>query len=737
MSWGIRRTRIFVLGVAMFVPAGAASGIFAERIWWLLLAVAVPTAVAILLQTRLVISRLLGSIVAVAASVTAVVLLSGGDDDDVITTFTSGFDTILSTEWPSPDRPDLVGVVALLLAIGTAIGAELARRDRWHLSPLLTVLISHIVVIALSAPLGVRLGWLVPLGLTFAVFATLRPDDAARHALSSEVRSAASVSPEARSAARLGGGLGERLTILRGERRLLPLILVVVVTAGAISLPLTLAVRADPRRNDPPEETAAILDPIEATLALRRLDPARPLYEVQSQGAIPDRWRTAALGNYDGQRWTPSLTLRQIGRRLSTAEADTIDYRLRFLDDDLTLIPLPGTPVTIDAPIETDPDRTIVRLTERASPSNPIAVTSTVSPTVASARLSSVGARPIDDNVSGLSEFATNLAGGGSIFEQLSELERVLAEDYALASNAPGGGLQAALIDRFLRDTQRGTAEQFATAYALLARALGVDARVATGFVSEATPDGDVLSLTSSDAAVWPEVRFVEIRVDGDSTQIIERWVAFDPVPEQEQTDEQPEPDDPAVQTPAAAQPPIAPPPEPSVDPQADDQDQDGPAASGLSTLGTWAVRVGSVATIVLLPVLLAIMTILAIKYRRRRHRMLAAAAAARVTGAWATATDRLVDAGLTIATSATNGDIARAGSPVSGGTARELAQLAAMSSEVTFGSPSQTERLAELAATNLEAVESAMKQDRTRVQRLRWQLSLRSLRRATRSPVV
>ncbi|NTU51383.1 MAG: transglutaminase domain-containing protein, partial [Candidatus Aminicenantes bacterium] len=41
-----------------------------------------------------------------------------------------------------------------------------------------------------------------------------------------------------------------------------------------------------------------------------------------------------------------------------------------------------------------------------------------------------------------------------------------------------GGGLERALIDRFLRDTQRGTSEQFATSFVLLARSLGIEARL-------------------------------------------------------------------------------------------------------------------------------------------------------------------------------------------------------------------------------------------------------------------
>ena len=49
--------------------------------------------------------------------------------------------------------------------------------------------------------------------------------------------------------------------------------------------------------------------------------------------------------------------------------------------------------------------------------------------------------------------------------------------------SASGSGQQLALIQRFVETTNRGTEEQFVTAFVLLARSLGVDARVATGFV--------------------------------------------------------------------------------------------------------------------------------------------------------------------------------------------------------------------------------------------------------------
>ena len=159
----------------------------------------------------------------------------------------------------------------------------------------------------------------------------------------------------------------------------------------------------------------------------------------------------------------------------------------------------------------------------------------------------------------------------------------------------PGGGQQLALIERFIVDTHRGTHEQFVTAFVLLARSLGFDARVATGFVVPPAASKSPLRLTSEMASVWPEVQFDDVG-----------WVAFDPVPTQQSNDDDAPQPPPEAQTPAAAQPPIAPPTD-DVD-TVDDQVVDVTTNAGRWTgIRRWLVRGASVASISLLPFLLAI----------------------------------------------------------------------------------------------------------------------------------
>ena len=699
---GLLRLRVVLVTAMMAVLAVVAGNIFDRQVWWLLMAVALPALVSIVVSNFASVVRFISALLSIGTSVTIIVFAVGGQASDVVDALTAGTQRLLSTDWPSPERPDLIGTVGLVLAVPTAVAADLAGRRDWHLLALTPIVASGVLVTALCAPSGAQMVWLIPVGLLAAIFATLRPmigDDRE---------------------------IGAQRVWLRGERRLIPVVLLAGLVAAAVSVPTVLADRADPRRNEPAKQTAPLLDPIEATLALRALDPPADLYQLTTESGInlPDRWRTAALNDYDGQRWTPALTLRPIGRRLTPDTSGMFMFDLELLDDGLALVPFPSTPITINVPVETDSDRTVVRLTERIDPGDTIAVSSGPIITTADALATGIATRVIDDSVSSLTEFAETLAGDGTVLDQLRQIQSTMRDDWVLASNAPGAGLQRALLERFVRDTKRGTAEQFAAAYVLLARSLGVDARVATGFVGARSATGSALTLVSSDAAVWPEVGLL----DG-------RWIAFDPVPPDEASDVAP-PDEPAVQTPAAAQPPIAPAPE--LTPDTADDDEAGNDAS--STTASVYVRWGQKAGIALGTILVALAALAAIillaKFQRRRKRLASGTPAQRITGAWAVATDRLVDAGLTIAPSAANGDIATSAALLVANAQRELIQLATLSSAVTFGNPAETDFLVTDAVAHLDQVETSMAEVRTRGEQLRWRLSLRSLRPGTRSPV-
>jgi transglutaminase-like putative cysteine protease len=88
-------------------------------------------------------------------------------------------------------------------------------------------------------------------------------------------------------------------------------------------------------------------------------------------------------------------------------------------------------------------------------------------------------------------------------------------ERYRLDSPVPAQGADA--VDDFLFVSHEGFCEQFASAEAVLLRAVGVPARLVTGF-SGGTPAGAERVLLASDAHAW-----VQVGVGGD------RWVWTDP----------------------------------------------------------------------------------------------------------------------------------------------------------------------------------------------------------------
>ncbi len=88
---------------------------------------------------------------------------------------------------------------------------------------------------------------------------------------------------------------------------------------------------------------------------------------------------------------------------------------------------------------------------------------------------------------------------------------------YSLAPG-PGDGLET--IERFLQTERVGYCEQFASSMALMARTLGIPARVAVGFLRPQQADDGTWTFRGVDMHAWPELFFEGIG-----------WVRFEPTP--------------------------------------------------------------------------------------------------------------------------------------------------------------------------------------------------------------
>jgi hypothetical protein len=111
-------------------------------------------------------------------------------------------------------------------------------------------------------------------------------------------------------------------------------------------------------------------------------------------------------------------------------------------------------------------------------------------------------------------------AGADSPFQQAAMLERYLQKNESVDVTAIPGHTYRSL-QFFLDTTHRGTSEQFATAFAVMARTLALPTRVVVGFKPGVEQDG-VWHVHAGDVLAWPEVRFSGIG-----------WVPFYPTPDQ------------------------------------------------------------------------------------------------------------------------------------------------------------------------------------------------------------
>lgn len=120
---------------------------------------------------------------------------------------------------------------------------------------------------------------------------------------------------------------------------------------------------------------------------------------------------------------------------------------------------------------------------------------------------------------------AAAVAGTGTAYEQAIALQDFFTDgDFTYSLDAPVegdfDGTGIAVIARFL-EVREGYCVHYASAMAVMARALGIPSRIAVGFQpGEPSASGDTFTVTSSDLHAWPELYF-----DGIG------WLRFEPTP--------------------------------------------------------------------------------------------------------------------------------------------------------------------------------------------------------------
>jgi transglutaminase-like putative cysteine protease len=304
-----------------------------------------------------------------------------------------------------------------------------------------------------------------------------------------------------------------------------------------------------------------------------------------------------------------------------------------------------------------------------------------------------------------------------------------------------GDGDEAA-IARFLED-RRGFCVQFATAYVLMARELGIPARLAVGYAPGAFDDATAtFTVTTNDAHAWPELYFAGMG-----------WTnMFDPTPPSDLPGGSAVPNEippvavPATQTPtspttvAGAPPATVAAPPATVPPSGQDPTAgggDAPQGGGVEISADDSGEKGDgalvwVAVIVALGVALLVAPVVAIllwKRRRRARRRRDGDARHAIVGAWQEALDALVDHRVATSDSETPLELADRVPDTAGDAAGPPMQaLAEAYTEARYATRDPDEAQADAAWRDVDDLEAALAESFGSWARVRARLSPGSL---------
>ena len=315
------------------------------------------------------------------------------------------------------------------------------------------------------------------------------------------------------------------------------------------------------------------------------------------------------------------------------------------------------------------------------------------------------------------------LAEGGYFSHGLAE-----SGDYPSVSGH-GADRVAALLGS---DLMVGDGEQYASAMALMARQMGLPARVVLGFVpTEDQQQGDTVTITAGDVEAWVEIAFSGYG-----------WVPFDPTPPRTQTPQRDSTTTPADPQPQVVQPPPAP-PEPVAAPNDDTEQPQAQDSAKPATSGSAWRQVALVAGVASVPIAVLagpLILVVALKARRRRRRRRDGDVVSRVAGGW----DELLDVALDLRSPApalaTRSESARAladsfaGSAVPGSRAASaVLTLAAEADATVFGPGLPSDAQAAAYWRRVEVAAAAMRGTVPWARRFRSRVSLASLRHRRR----
>lgn len=264
-----------------------------------------------------------------------------------------------------------------------------------------------------------------------------------------------------------------------------------------------------------------------------------PAFEVTSP--LPSYWRLTSLSYFDGETWSNTGNYRQVSSALPGAQSVPAGtrriaqtYNIEGLDS--VWLPTAFDPYSVSglSKVSWDPSsaslltggKTDTGMTytvysyQYLADLSPKSLASVPSPPAASVAsyLQLPATMPAD--VVSLARSLT--AGQSSEYAKALSIEQFLRSPaFSYSLHPPSDGTGVATLQNFLFVTRQGYCQQFASAFAVLARAAGVPTRLAVGFATGSPLGPDSYQVLGADAHSWPEVYF------GQGVG----WVPFEPTP--------------------------------------------------------------------------------------------------------------------------------------------------------------------------------------------------------------
>lgn len=214
-------------------------------------------------------------------------------------------------------------------------------------------------------------------------------------------------------------------------------------------------------------------------------------------------------------------------------------------------------------------------------------------------------------------------------------LSHGLASDTATSRAGHGADRMEEL---FTRNQLIGDQEQYASAFALMARQLGYPARVVMGFAPENVSEDGATKVTGNDVTAWVEVPFEGVG-----------WVQFDPTPDETEIPQDQNPKPKTEPQPQVRQPP-------RVDKRDEDlltnveiDDSNDEKKDDQIVVPTWMYGLAAALAVPILAYLIPFLIVMAIKRRRVKRRRNAPTPDRQAAGAWDELLDRHAEYGVEV----------------------------------------------------------------------------------------